>query len=104
MDYRYSRLIDSATYHTDGLAFGIPLRMHLNPQKESSGALKAQEDWDKQVAPLRGYLGGLGPMYGFISVTIPECRPERLEIMSYANEYAFLYDGATYLLAVLVPC
>jgi hypothetical protein len=94
MEHKYSRLVDPATYHTDGLALKAPLRIHRDTQKEITGTLKAQKDWDKQVGPLRGYLGGLGPLYGFISVTIPECRPERLEIMSYANEFAFLYDGA----------
>jgi hypothetical protein len=96
MEYRYSRLVDPETYVTDGLAFDIPLRIHRDPHKEISGALQAQKDWDGQVGPLRGYLGGLGPSYGFISVTIPECRPERLEVMSYANEFAFLYDGMVF--------
>jgi hypothetical protein len=93
MEHRYSRLVDPATYQTDGLALKTPLRMHRDPYKEVTGALKAQKDWDKQVGPLRGYSGGLGPLYSFVSITIPECRPERLEIMSYANEFAFLYDG-----------
>lgn len=28
-----------------------------------------------------------------MSVTVPECLPERLEVISYANEFAFLHDG-----------
>jgi hypothetical protein len=28
-----------------------------------------------------------------MQVTVPECLPERLETISYANEFAFLYDG-----------
>jgi hypothetical protein len=42
---------------------------------------------------VKDYQGGLGDPFSFIRVTIPECLPERLEIISYANEYAFLYDG-----------
>jgi hypothetical protein len=93
MEYIHSRVVTSGTYVTDGLSFDIPLRIHSDPYKEEKGALQAQRDWDEQVGPLEGYLGGLGPSFSFIRVTIPECRPERLEIMSYANEFAFLYDG-----------
>jgi hypothetical protein len=46
-----------------------------------------------KVNRLSGYHGGLGPEFSFVRVTVPECLPERLEIISYANEYAFLYDG-----------
>jgi hypothetical protein len=93
MEFRYSRVVPSQSYHTDGLDFHVPLRIHEDPDKEISGALKAQRDWDEQVGPLKGYQGGLGPSYSFIRVTVPECLLERLEIMSYANEFAFLYDG-----------
>jgi hypothetical protein len=102
MVHGYSRLVDPETYRTDGLAFDIPLRMHRDSHKEIAGALMAQEDWNNHVEPVRGYLGGLGPVYRFVSVTIPECRPERLEIMSYANEFAFLYDGKLSQSALLV--
>ena len=104
MAHRYSRPIDPETYHTDGLALDIPLRMHRYPSKEFDGALRAQKDWSNQVSPLRGYLGGLGPLLSFISVTIPECRPERLAIMSYANEFAFLYDGMSFQSLRLTEC
>lgn len=30
-------------------------------------------------------------------VTVPEYLPDRLEIISYANEFTFLYDGIRYL-------
>ncbi|KAF5987601.1 dicarboxylate carrier protein [Fusarium bulbicola] len=69
-----------------------PLRMHRDSAKEVKGALRAQNDWTRYVRPVHGYKGGLADPFGFISVTIPECRPERLEIVSYANEFAFLYD------------
>ncbi|KAI7786173.1 hypothetical protein LA080_004557 [Diaporthe eres] len=66
--------------------------MHKDAVKEAKGALRAQRDWSQHISPVDGYLGGLGDPYSFIRVTVPECCPERLEIISYANEYAFLYD------------
>ncbi|EGD99956.1 Fusicoccadiene synthase [Trichophyton interdigitale] len=94
MEFQYSYEIDPQFYETDGLDLGLPLRMHLDPYKEINGALRAQDDWSKNVRPVYGYKGGLGYPFSFIRVTVPECLPERLEIISYANEFAFLYDDA----------
>ena len=93
MKFRFSDLIEPFTYETEGLCNGISLRKHKEPLKENSGILRAQKDWIKRVGPLNHYKGGLGPEYSFIQVTIPECLPDRLEILAYANEFAFIYDG-----------
>lgn len=93
MDYQYSKRVDPNTYETDGLSHGIPLRESTHSAMEVQGALRAQRDWSKLVTPVMGYHGGIGDCYGFVSVTVPECLPDRLEILSYANEFAFLFDG-----------
>ncbi|KAI8955300.1 fusicoccadiene synthase [Xylaria longipes] len=92
MDFNYSREIDPSVYETHGLDRGIPLRIHKDQQLESNGALRAQRDWTKHVRDVGGYKGGLGDPFTFICVTVPECLPDRLELVSYANEFAFLYD------------
>lgn len=93
MEFLYSIEVDPAVYETHGLADGAPLRMHNEPYSETRGAVRAQRDWSKHVSPVEGYRGGLGHPYSFMRVTVPECIPDRLEIISYANEFAFLYDG-----------
>jgi hypothetical protein len=93
MEFCHSTLRERGTYRDDGLAHDIPLRVHRDEFKEIAGALRAQRDWSRFVSPVKHYHGGLGDRFSFIMVTIPECLPDRLEIMSYANEYAFLYDG-----------
>lgn len=94
MDFRHSEKIDPNTYSTDDdLCRGIDLRMHKDPVGEIRGVTRCQNDWSKLVSPARNYRGALGDPFSFIRVTIPECLPERLEIISYADEYAFLYDG-----------
>lgn len=95
MNSQFSDVIDSSKYETEGLYDGIPLRMHGDPLKEIKGATRAQEDWTKLVGPVGQYKGGLRPEHSFIRVTVPECCLERLEIISYANEFAFLYDGGS---------
>ncbi|KAK8061886.1 Fusicoccadiene synthase [Apiospora phragmitis] len=95
MEFCYSKIIDPCSYQTYGLVEDIPLRQHNDPDnKEIKGALRAQNDWGQLVNPIRGYKGGLGDRFSFIRVTVPECLPERIEIVSYANEFAFLYDDA----------
>jgi hypothetical protein len=93
MEYRYSTIVDPATYETEGLCDGISLRVHGYADLEDVGTIRAQEDWRKHIGPLEYYRGGLGPKYSFMAVSVPECLPERLEIISYANEFAFLHDG-----------
>lgn len=93
MEYRYSEIVDPSTYDLEGLCDGIPLRVNRHADLEDIGAIRAQEDWSKHVNPVKSYRGGLGPRFSFMAVSIPECLPERLEIISYANEFAFLHDG-----------
>lgn len=96
MQHRLSEGIDPSLYDTHGLDYGIALRAHKHRDKEIRGTLRAQRDWTKHVSPVEGYNGGLGEPFSFMCVTVPECLPERLEVISYANEYAFLYDGVCF--------
>lgn len=93
MEFLYSEMVSSDAYITEGLGYGISLRIHKNQDKEVEGTLRAQRDWTESVAPIEGYHGNLADPYSFVSVTVPECLPDRLQVISYANEFAFLYDG-----------
>ncbi|KAH6844759.1 putative geranylgeranyl diphosphate synthase [Chaetomium sp. MPI-CAGE-AT-0009] len=94
MQYQYSSVVDESTYETHGLCDGIPLRCHHNPELEEAETLRCQEDWRRWVGPLGFYKGGLGPRWNFMAITVPECLPERLGVLGYANELAFLHDGS----------
>jgi hypothetical protein len=97
MEYRYSEVVDPSLYETQGLVSTyIPLRRHKDAHSEVRGTLRAQLDWARHVSPVKGYNGNLGDRFSFMEVTVPECLPERLETISYANEFAFLYDGIKY--------
>ena len=94
MEYRYSTVIDFSKYDTEGLCPGIDLRTHEAADLEDVGAFRVQEDWRRLVGPLeKPYKGGLGPIFSFITVAVPECLPDRLEITSYALEFGFIHDG-----------
>ncbi|MCJ1250577.1 hypothetical protein MMC30_007805 [Trapelia coarctata] len=92
MEFQYSDIVDPSTYETDVLFGDIPLRRHKDPMKENIGIMRAHADWNKFVGPLGNYKGGLGSKYSFVQVNVPECLPDRLEIISYACEFGFLCD------------
>lgn len=90
MEFKYSTIVESSTYETEGLCNDISLRVHTYPDLADVGALRAQEDWKRFVGPLCNYNGGLGPKYSCMAVSVPECLPDRLGIISYAIEFLFL--------------
>ena len=93
MDFTYRYSFEPTDYDTDGLCDGVPVRMHKGADLDEVAIFKAQYDWEKHVGPKLPFRGALGPRHNFICLTLPECLPERLEIVSYANEFAFLHDG-----------
>ncbi|OCL09522.1 terpenoid synthase [Glonium stellatum] len=95
MRYKFSTVLSSSEYETEGLCDGISVRKHIAADLEEIGTFQAQADWAKLVGPLDNYKGGLGPGHSFMAVSLPECQPERFEIVSYANEFAFLHDDVT---------
>ena len=95
MEYKYSYQFDPSSYDSEGLCDGIPLRVYRNTDLEEMGNIRLHNDWRKYVGPLPITSGGtMGPIYNFTSVTIPECRPDRLELVSYLVELAFLNDDS----------
>ncbi|KAM3483505.1 hypothetical protein MY8738_003048 [Beauveria namnaoensis] len=93
MDYKFSTLIDASVHDKEGLCPGIDLRIHEAADLEEVGAFRAQEDWRRLVGPLENpYRGLLGPTFSFITVAVPGCLPDRLEIIAYALEVGFIHD------------
>ncbi|KAL3708899.1 hypothetical protein TMatcc_002687 [Talaromyces marneffei ATCC 18224] len=88
----YSTIVDPSTYDDLGLCSSLPLRVHKFAHLADKGARRAQEDWKRMVGPIKNFTGCLSPRFNGIAVAVPECIPERLEIVTYANEFAFLHD------------
>ncbi|KIK55687.1 hypothetical protein GYMLUDRAFT_47648 [Collybiopsis luxurians FD-317 M1] len=92
MEFLHSTKIDLSAYDTEGLCGGIDFRMHNLTWLEDRGSIRAHKDWTKYVSPVAEYRGNLGPEYNFLAVCLPECLPDRLEIVAYLNEMGFLHD------------
>jgi hypothetical protein len=94
MEYQYSTIVDPEIYNNEGLSNGISVRKHVFTHLEDRGAIRAQRNWARLVGPMDGrFKETLAPEWSFMTVSVPECLPERLEIISYANEFAFMHDG-----------
>ncbi|KAK4101104.1 terpenoid synthase [Parathielavia hyrcaniae] len=95
MEYPNSRLVDRSSYDTnlDGLCTDIPVRVHHSPELADRGAFRAQKDWERAFGSLPPrYAGNPGPDYNFVSTCFPEILPNRLELVAYVMETAFLVD------------
>ena len=102
MEYRYSTVVDPSTYDNFGLCDALPLRASKFGHLADRGCRRAQDDWTRFVGKISGFIGCLSPRFNAISVGVPECLPERMEVITYANEFAFLQDGAYKLATVLI--
>ncbi|RAR00829.1 geranylgeranyl diphosphate synthase [Stemphylium lycopersici] len=92
MEYRFSNVTKCPELVESGLCEGIPLLLSKEATLADLGAVKAQEDWRRHVGPIESYRGGMGPEISYIPAIIPECLPDRLEVIGYANEFGFMHD------------
>lgn len=94
MEYRYSHLLHPSCVDDAEICDGIPFRCHRNADLEEYGAICVRDDWKTLVGPLppKSHGCGLGPVYSFTATTIPECLPDRLEVVSYIMEFSFIID------------
>ncbi|KAL8792041.1 MAG: hypothetical protein Q9195_005382 [Heterodermia aff. obscurata] len=97
MKYEHSTLVTPSTYSDFGFCGGIPLRESKYGHLADKGSQRAQEDWNQFIGGtvLPGFGGCMSPRFNMTSVTIPECLPDRMEVIAYANEFAFLQDDVT---------
>ncbi|KAK4220764.1 isoprenoid synthase domain-containing protein [Podospora fimiseda] len=93
---RYSSILDPSDYgegDTHGLVDGIQLRIGNKDHRADLGSISAIRDWRKHVDPNVGlYGGGLHARMHLVHIGVPDCIPERLFIVAYATEFAFLND------------
>jgi fusicocca-2,10(14)-diene synthase/ophiobolin F synthase len=92
MDSALSSLIHPSAYDFKDLCDSLPVRISKLEHLANKGALRAQEDWKRYVGPLNNFHGCMSK-YNVVALAIPECLPDRLEAITYVNEFAFLYDG-----------
>lgn len=70
----------------------IPIGRSLAAAEEDVGAKSARRDWTATVGAIPGFSGGWAPAFALVQLSVPECIPERLSIITYACELGFLYD------------
>ncbi|KAF4231839.1 hypothetical protein CNMCM6457_005138 [Aspergillus fumigatiaffinis] len=88
-----SYLVQRSSPDIEGFCKGYPLRRHKFEAESNKGALQCRGDWVEFIGPIERW-GCCNPWEGnFAAVVLPFCKPERLAIISYILEYAFMYDN-----------
>ncbi|KAM0358657.1 hypothetical protein ACHAP4_004633 [Fusarium culmorum] len=86
-------LVDTSHFDTHGLGANHKLRRHKFEHLADAGCHKARSDWVNHIGPLTEF-GGCNHINGnFSAVGLPLCRPDRLELIAYVLEFAFLHDS-----------
>lgn len=86
--------VDPSTYDPLGFAAptSFPLRRHRHEPEAIEGSRLARADWLRHIGPIDTF-GNCNPYSGhFAALTLPLCAKERLRVIAYVFEYAFLYD------------
>jgi len=87
-----STIVDPTTYDTRGFCNGFELRRHEFEGEANEGSRQARSDWIRRIGPIEKF-GNCNPYSGhFAALVLPLCIPERLRLISYIFEYAFMYD------------
>ena len=93
MDMQYSSVLDpSSLGDLQGLCNGLEIRLHNDHQVEDLAIIRAHEDWEENVGPIGDFKGIMHPRHSLVSICMPGCLPERLDIVAYANEFGFFHD------------
>lgn len=92
--FRYSRLVDPAEVQQTGCFTTLPVRVsrydHLAVEASKRFLIEFEETVESEAPqPVR-----LASKVGnFSSFLYPESRPERLGLLTYLSEIAFIHDG-----------
>ncbi|KAL2166793.1 hypothetical protein VTG60DRAFT_2146 [Thermothelomyces hinnuleus] len=91
-DAATAETLDISQYATHGFCPDYPLLRHRYESLANAGCLEARKDWARYIGPA-GEFGGCNPFDGnFTALVLPLCKPERLRLVAYVIEYAFLHD------------
>lgn len=93
MELRHSFAVDASEFDGDGLFEGVPLRASKYQVLSDMAIIRADQDWREHVGPLPTvYRGSLHRRYNATAATVPECLPDRIEVVAYMIELGYLFD------------
>ncbi|GLB12133.1 terpene cyclase [Aspergillus tubingensis] len=85
--------VPRASRDLQGFCRDYPLRRHKFEDWANTGSQQCRNDWEQYIGPIERW-GCCNPWEGhFSAVVLPFCRPDRIAIISYCFEYAFMYDN-----------
>jgi ophiobolin F synthase len=91
----HSRLVDSTEVRNSGCFTTLPVRINLYDDVADAAARRLSQEWkellDDQVDGTTSKTSS--PVGNMSSFFYPECTPDRVDIIAYLNELAFIQDG-----------
>ncbi|KAI2821706.1 hypothetical protein CBS133816_9483 [Aspergillus niger] len=89
----YSDPVPRTCPDIQGFCENYALRRHKFEDWANAGSQQCRDDWEQYIGPIERW-GCCNPWEGhFSAVVLPFCRPDRIAIISYCFEYAFMYDN-----------
>ena len=95
MQHVYSREYDAESASRQGCWSILPLRIHKGERIANDASYEFIADWEKVAGKVEGVDDTicLCPGGHFVALTIPECLPERLRIVTRLSDFSYVYDG-----------
>jgi hypothetical protein len=88
-----SSLIPTSRIKSTGAFTQFAARLSTNNHLADSGTLRARSDYAAIVGNSPSSDGGASTVGNFNGLLYFDCLPDRIEILAYLNELAFLHDG-----------
>ncbi len=95
MKYVYSREYDLTSAQKQGCWSTLPLRIHKDEQLAIEASYEFLRDWEEAVGKGTDLDATISLCANghFVALTIPECLPERLRIITRLSDFSYIYDG-----------
>ena len=95
-DFQYSKEVDSATIEGTPSFTTLPIRVHRDDLRARKASRRFRTTWEaaggsRSSSPLMP--GGEAPVGHIMSLTLPECCPDRLEVVTKMADYMCLENG-----------
>jgi ophiobolin F synthase len=95
IQYRFSRPFANSEAESYGCFTSLPIRVSLYQDIANKASEELQENWERHAQRDHGrrYVGCCNPVGHFVSLVAPEALPDRVDVVAYLSEFAYLYDG-----------
>jgi hypothetical protein len=95
--YNFSEEIDPDIAKAQGCFTTLPIRVHRDKQAAEEASQRLVAEWENKMkgGHKADSIASFGPNGHLVALSIPECLPERLELVTYVTDFMFFHDDFT---------